>query len=118
MTDDEVDQYFASQELSQITPPSTEELDKLEEAFRGGIITDSTKLTAMRSLALQLASSIDLSETRRSALRQIAFRLLEISLRFSSAITAQDTAQQALDQLAILQSEKRIYGTSYLETEV
>lgn len=32
-------------------------------------------------------------------------------------MTAQDIAQQALDQLAILQSEKQVYANSYLELE-
>lgn len=58
----------------------------------------------MTSLAFWLASSINLSKTRRSSLRQIVFRCLDISLRFSTSITAQDTALQALNQLAILQS--------------
>lgn len=71
----------------------------------------------MSSLAFRLSSSSNLSKTQRSAHRQIAFRLPEISLHFSTVVTIEDSAQQALDQLAILQSEKWVNANSYLETE-
>lgn len=40
VTDAEVAQYFASQSKSEVVPPSAEELQRLEDALRGGIITD------------------------------------------------------------------------------
>lgn len=62
VTDDEVTRYFASHDLYQIVRTSTEELEKLEEAFQGGIITNPSQLTEIKSLTFRLDSSNDFSE--------------------------------------------------------
>lgn len=109
--------YFSSQDLSQIVPPSADELRKLEEALLGGIVTDPPQLSELRSLAFRFASSKDFSEQRKKILEQIAYRLPEVSQLYSTAKAAKDNAQQALDRLNILQAEKKMHLTTYSEKE-
>lgn len=90
---------------------------KIWRCLSRGYITDPIHLTVTRSLAFRLASSSDLSKNQRSAFRQIDFRLPEISSRFSTALAAQNTAQQALDELAAWQANMRVHANTYLEME-
>lgn len=97
VTDVKVAQYFAVQSSFQLLPPSADKVQRLDDA-QGGIVMDHVQLTKLRSLAIRLASSGDLSEPKTKVLRDIGYRLSEISQTYIASRATQNDAQQSLDQ--------------------